>query len=293
MAPIAATLSSAPIRISRVSTAAPTLCTGSDDTLVARVAAGQQATLQCARPTDTITRVVFASFGSPPRLGGRFVGGNVGSKCADPTFPPGCIFWEDYGNHSKHFVQECTTAPCNVDACSAFTPIGANVTALPTGPPADCTYFAPPSCTTVTPGDCDAADAQAVVERACVGQNACTLEATPALFNHTCSSVPELFVVASGCQPRADPAAAYVFDFGMNQAGFARLRVTGAAGATVTLKYAEVLNAGGCALTRAWRWMLPGPSIHFCCTVLWLLPWLIRVCHRCSGRPSLRVLRRV
>eukprot|EP00041_Stephanoeca_diplocostata_P034486 m.1179680 g.1179680 ORF g.1179680 m.1179680 type:complete len:955 (+) comp24529_c0_seq57:140-3004(+) len=247
MAPVAATLATPPVSITKITPAAPALCTGTGDTLVAQVAAGQHATLQCAHPIDTITDIVFASYGSPPRLGGRFIGGNVASKCADPAYPPGCIFWEDYANHSKHFVSECTVAPCNVDACGAFTPVGANITALATGPPANCTYFTPVPCSTARPGACDAADARAVMTQTCVGRNTCIVNATPSLFNHTCSGIPgaELFVAAAGCAPKAEAAATYVFDFGMNQAGFARLRVTGAAGTTLTLKYAEVLNADG------------------------------------------------
>ena len=55
-----------------------------------------------------------------------------------------------------------------------------------------------------------------------------------------------LLVVASGCAQRAPPPpSAYVFDFGMNQAGFARLNVKGPRGAVVTLKYAEVLKPDG------------------------------------------------
>ena len=49
------------------------------------------------------------------------------------------------------------------------------------------------------------------------------------------------------------PARAYVFDLGQNMVGWARLKVRGEAGATVTLRFAEMLNPDGTIYTANLR----------------------------------------
>jgi hypothetical protein len=148
---MAITEETTPVSITRVTTKQPTppLCTSNTnntDELVARVSAGQSANMSCASPSGVISSVDFVAFGSGagfPQPSGRFVGGNVNGKCADPNFVPGCIFWENTANKSKHFVTACVTAPCGADACGSFTPIGAGVVALATGEDFSCGMLEP------------------------------------------------------------------------------------------------------------------------------------------------------
>eukprot|EP00038_Savillea_parva_P015483 m.14055 g.14055 ORF g.14055 m.14055 type:complete len:1286 (-) comp3115_c0_seq1:253-4110(-) len=260
MPPMAATAETAPVSVTRITPHSPQspVCNAgpTHNVLAAMVPAGGSANLTCAEPSATIKGITYAAFGTGagfdiPR--GRFIGGTVGNACADTRFPTGCIFYENFVNKSRHFVTECVTQPCGANACGNFTAIGAGITSLVLGANFSCDMVSPSCALATCDACCNVTRATAAVAAQCVGRHTCTLTADPAAFGDACggggggaSSTRALVVVASGCTPVTPaPPPAYVFDFGMNQAGFATLRVKGPRGARVVLKYAEVLNPDG------------------------------------------------
>jgi hypothetical protein len=107
--PIAITETRTPISISRVDAKLTPGVSCPAGKLGGVAAEGATIELTCATG-GIINAVEFASFGDPStRAAGRFIGGNVAQKCADPNFVPGCIFWEDSTTMTKHFVTSCVT----------------------------------------------------------------------------------------------------------------------------------------------------------------------------------------
>eukprot|EP00039_Didymoeca_costata_P027246 m.17957 g.17957 ORF g.17957 m.17957 type:complete len:1180 (+) comp6152_c0_seq1:184-3723(+) len=248
MPPIAATETHSPVNITSVHTTANKLCTSTTDKDLVAVKAneGDVLNLSCVAHTGTI-KIQFASYGNPSfPPSGRFVGGSLpNGSCADPSHVPGCIFWESFANKSRHFVKECVTTPCMIDACNNFTQIGSDVLNYTAGPDFTCDNAAV-SCERAASGGCSSNSTLSILQSNCDGKLECSIKVTDAVFGDPCPNTKHtLLATVTGCQLKSTTPAAYVFDFGQNMAGFAKLNVTGPNGTVLTLRYAEVLKADG------------------------------------------------
>lgn len=206
MQPMAVTETRRPANRTKIviSGKATSACTAPATSLGGEVPEGSTLSLACVG-TTVITSVDVALFGVLNNTAGRFVGGTVAGKCVDPTYPPGCIFWQNFKTNTKHFVRNCLTAPCGINACSAFVQIGAAVSALLDGPDFDCSMA---TCSGLQPASCEAPGAKSVVEKLCLGKSMCSVPATAATFSaQPCPDQSrQLAVVASGCAPAATVA---------------------------------------------------------------------------------------
>ena len=279
--PMQATDQYAPVHISAipVEPAPP----AADPTVAPCAHAGNQArvvpdggtlSLSCydAGGSATIKSVEFARWGyTNTSAAGRFIGG--GSPCADPAFVPGCIFWEAFATRTKHFVETCVVPPCGVNACGAAVIVGDYVRNLTSGATFGCAQLTRDCAgfdgSAGAGGANDCGDvggaAAAAVAAACVGKASCSLVVDSATMGGApsgtaCDGTKRPFALAarvSGCTaaPPAPNASTtgWVFDFGANMAGWARLDLGAglpsaarpAAGATIVLRYGEVLKPDG------------------------------------------------
>ena len=227
---------------------------------------GEDLLLRCPAG-QTIASVPFASFGHPLGAGAGFTmacHAPASGSCYDSKHVPGCIFWADPASMTRHFVTSC--GQCGSGACRTDRVLSAaKCLSYRDGPAFDCSMNTP-NCSAFAPGGSGCAvDARAAVAAACVGKASCTVPVRAGAFGKlpaSCSADPGgpspasptadfvLAVHALGCAPPPPPAR-WVFDFGQNMAGFASLRVQGAAGTRVTLQYAEELHADG-SVNMAW-----------------------------------------
>lgn len=104
--------------------------------------------------------------------------------------------------------------------------------------------FGTPSgtCGNYTHGSCTTASAAATVAKLCAGKTSCAVNASNAVFgSDPCyGTAKSLAVTGVGCTDNAP--SKLVVDFGENLSGVTRVHLQGAAGTTVTLRHAEVLQ---------------------------------------------------
>jgi hypothetical protein len=116
-------------------------------------------------------------------------------------------------------------------------------------------------------GKCSAANVTALVKKACLGKNKCTIAASNSVFGEPCANVRKVLAVrGSGAGCIGIPTNAnhtIIYDFGTNMAGFTTLVVPAPlvpkAGASVTLRHAETLHTDGSLATDAYY---PGDGGH-------------------------------
>lgn len=97
------------------------------------------------------------------------------------------------------------------------------------------------NCSGFQKSSCNSPSSVQIVNKACLGQTSCSLNASNDVFGpDPCfGTVKFLAVALAGCQPDVN-ATKYIVDFGENLSGWVRMRVNGTAGTAIVLRHAEV-----------------------------------------------------